>query len=124
MYDQNNVFAKILRKEIPCEKIYEDEAVLAFKDINPSAPVHILVITKKEYLSFDDFVEQAQDKEISYFFKTVQKIASSSGLVKSGYRIITNHGDDGCQTVPHFHLHILGKKKLGPLIVGDTHHDS
>ena len=121
MYDKNNIFAKILRKEIPCEVIFEDEQVLAFHDINPAAPIHIIVIPKGEYVSFDDFSQKASDKKISHFFKAVQKIADNLDVVESGYRVIMNHGQNASQTVFHFHVHILSGRPLGGLIPSDTH---
>tara|TARA_B100000989_G_scaffold194067_1_gene146431 strand:- start:274 stop:648 length:375 start_codon:yes stop_codon:yes gene_type:complete len=118
-YDSDNIFAKIIRGDIPCDKVYEDESVLAFNDISPAAPTHILVIPKSSYMSFDDFARQAGAEEVSNFFTTVQTIADKAGLSGSGYRLITNHGSDASQTVPHFHVHILGGKPLGGLIPGD-----
>ena len=109
-YDQSNIFAKILRKEIPAKIVYEDEIVLAFEDINPQAPVHVLVIPKGSYVSFDDFSKNSQDLDL--FFKTVGKIARDLGIVESGYRVVMNHGKDAGQLVPHFHAHILGRKKM------------
>lgn len=122
MYDSSNVFAKIIRNEIPCEKIYEDDKVLAFHDINPAAPIHILVIPKEKYISFNDFIQKANQQEVSNFFKVAQSIADKFNLSNSGYRMITNHGDDAIQTVKHFHLHLLGGKNLGPLLVSDSYH--
>jgi len=119
MYDENNVFAKVIRGEIPATKVYEDAAVLAFQDISPAAPKHVLVVPKDKYISLADFLEKADDKTIAAFFKTTGKIAADMGLAKSGYRIITNHGKDASQTVPHFHVHILGGQPLGPLVSGD-----
>lgn len=118
-YDSNNIFAKILREEIPCDKVYEDEHTLAFRDVAPAAPVHILVIPKGEYQSFNDFMDN-RPKYIGRFFQTVQKIAAQEGLDESGYRLITNHGADASQTVPHFHVHILGGKPLGGLLADDA----
>src|SRR5688572_29868999 len=105
-YDQNNIFARILRKEIPCKPVYEDERVLAFHDIAPAAPVHILVLPKGEYLSFDDFMRKASMEDAAIFFATVRNVAELSGLTENGYRLITNHGRDASQSVPHFHVHI------------------
>ena len=107
-YDKNNIFAKILKGEIPCDKVYEDEKVFAFKDINPKAPVHILVVPKAEYVSFDDFMEKASDSEIAYFFKKVREIAKGQGVSESGYRVVANNGEKAGQIVFHFHVHILG----------------
>jgi diadenosine tetraphosphate (Ap4A) HIT family hydrolase len=111
-YDNNNIFARILRGEIPCKKCYEDEIVLAFHDISPAAAVHILAVPKTAHKSFDDFTMNASEQEISAFFKAIQKITTMLGIDKTGYRLITNHGEDGFQTVPHFHVHILGGEKL------------
>lgn len=121
-YDPNNIFAKMLRGEIPCNKVYEDDYALAFHDLYPQAPVHILVIPKGEYVSFDDFVQKANSEMIQKFFQAVQKVASTNNLVESGYRLIANHGSDSMQTIKHFHVHLLGKKFLGPLVIGDTYH--
>ena len=112
-YDNENIFSKILKGEIPCDKVYEDESVLCFKDINPIAKIHVLIIPKDKYISFNDFVTNASSEKISYFFKTVEKIAKKLNVIDSGYRIITNHGMDANQEVPHFHLHLLGKENLG-----------
>lgn len=121
-YNSENIFAKILKGEIPCKKVHEDEFSLAFHDINPAAPVHVLVLPKFEALSFNDFMQNAPGAMIEGFFKSVQKVASELGLEQSGYRLIMNHGADALQTVPHYHVHILGKRKLGALVVGDVHH--
>ena len=118
VYDKQNIFAKILRAEIPCDKVYEDEHVLAFNDISPAAPVHVLVIPKGEYVSFNDFAAQGGD--IAAFFASVQKVAAHLGVEAGGYRLITNHGADACQTVPHFHVHILAGCVLGGLVSGDA----
>lgn len=121
-YDQNNIFAKILRGCIPCKKVYEDEFAIAFHDINPAAPVHVLVLPKLEVVSFNDFVKNASSEIIVGFFKSVQKVATQLELEESGYRLIMNHGSDALQTVPHYHVHILGKRKLGALVSGDVYH--
>lgn len=121
-YDQHNVFAKILRGDIPCKKVFENEFALAFHDLHPAAKVHVLVIPKGEYSSFDDFTSSAPGELVIGFFKAVQEVAKSLGLPETGYRLITNHGRDANQSVPHFHVHILGKTPCGPLIVGDSHH--
>jgi histidine triad (HIT) family protein len=115
-YDRNNVFARILRGEIPCRKVHEDQHVLAFHDIRPAAPVHILVIPKGEYVSFDDFSAKASDAEIAAFTRAVGAVARQQGVAESGYRILANHGRDAHQEVPHFHVHIFGGRKLGPMI--------
>ena len=107
-YDDSNVFARILRGELPAKKVYEDDHVLAFHDINPSAPVHILVIPKKPCVSYVDFIGSSSDEEISKFFRSVHKIAEQCNLHKTGYRLLTNHGKSAGQIVYHFHVHILG----------------
>lgn len=119
MYDKNNIFAKIIRKEVPCNFVYEDDKVLAFHDISAAAPVHVLVVPKGDYISFDDFATTAGIDEVGAFFARVQSIANDLDVAKSGYRILTNHGSDASQTVAHFHVHILGGKKLGGLFGGD-----
>ena len=115
-YDENNIFAKILRGEIPCDEVYRDEHVLAFKDIAPQAPVHILVIPTGAYVSIQDFGENASAEELQAFYKAISKIAKDHGLDEAGYRCISNVGDHGCQEVPHFHMHLLGGEKIGPLV--------
>lgn len=115
IYDSNNIFAKIIRGKVPCSKVYEDDACFAFNDINPAAPVHVLVLPKGEYTSFHDFAEKAGEEEIGRFFKSVQKIAELLGLEKDGYRTIFNTGKNASQTVFHFHVHILGGKLKGHL---------
>ena len=115
-YSDDNIFAKILRKEIPCEKVYEDDHCLAFKDINPQAKIHILVVPKGKYISFDDFSQNASGEEISSFFKAVGKIAKDLDLSTEGYRILSNIGKLGGQEVPHFHIHIFGGQNLGRMI--------
>lgn len=111
-YDPNNIFARIIRGEIPCQKVYEDEHALAFRDIEPAAPVHVLVVPKGAFQSFNDFI-QHDAEGIARFFRTVQKIAAQEGLEESGYRLLMNHGADASQSVAHFHVHILGGKPLG-----------
>ena len=115
-YDQNNIFARILRGEIPCKKVYEDEAAFAFWDIAAAAPVHVLVVPKGEYVSFNDFVQKAGAAAVGNFFATVQKVAAILGLEEGGYRLITNHGVNASQSVFHFHVHILGGRALGELL--------
>lgn len=121
-YDADNIFAKIIRKELPADIVYEDDNALAFRDISPAAPVHVLVVPKGEYVSFDDFVSKTGPEEAAAFFRTIRSIAEEQGLSQSGYRLITNHGAEACQTVLHFHVHILGGKPLGGLVAGDTLH--
>lgn len=115
-YDTNNIFARILRGEIPCKKVYEDEFAFAFEDIAPAAPVHVLVIPKGQYVSFNDFSARASMEEVRGFFVSVQKVAEQLELVENGYRLISNHGPDASQTVHHFHVHILGGRSLGGLL--------
>ncbi len=115
-YDPNNVFAKILRGDLPCNKILETEHALAFHDINPMTPVHALVIPKGAYVSMDDFSANAPAAEIEDFFRTVGEVARSLGLAESGYRLIANTGEHGHQEVPHFHMHIFGGARLGGMI--------
>ena len=115
-YDTDNIFAKILRGEIPCDKVFEDDWALAFSDITPAAPVHVLVIPKGAYVSIDDFTATASDAEIVGFYKAVGKVARDLGLAAPGYRTINNTGLNGGQEVPHFHVHILGGKPLGPML--------
>ena len=115
-YDESNIFAKIIRGEIPCDKVYEDDHVLAFRDINPQTPTHILVVPKGAYVSFADFSRNASPEEIAAFVRATGKIASDAGLDDPGYRILANHGADAHQEVPHFHLHLFGGKDLGRMI--------
>lgn len=115
-YDSNNIFAKILRGEIPCKKIYEDDHVLSFHDIHPQAPSHILVIPKGAYTSMDDFTDKASDAEIAGLMRALGKIARAEGLGETGYRVISNCGINGGQEVPHLHLHLLGGRKLGRMV--------
>ncbi len=115
-YDQSNIFAKILRGEIPCDKVYEDAHVLAFRDINPQTPTHVLVIPKGAYESFDDFSRDASAEEIAAFVRAAGQIARDAGAVEAGYRILANNGPDAHQEVPHFHLHIFAGKNLGRMI--------
>ena len=122
MYDDNNIFAKILRNEIPCNKVYEDNYTLIFHDIQPSAPIHLLAIPKGKFKSFNDFIVKASQEHITSYFKSIQNITNNQKILDSGYRLITNHGNHGMQTVEHFHVHILGGKLLGPLISGDKFH--
>jgi diadenosine tetraphosphate (Ap4A) HIT family hydrolase len=115
-YDSDNIFAKIIRGEIPSKKVYEDDHVLAFHDAFPKAKVHVLVVPKGEYSSFDDFMSRANSKEIEAFFKTVGKIARDLGLYEEGYRLLVNHRVHAGQEVFHFHMHILGGEPLGPMV--------
>jgi diadenosine tetraphosphate (Ap4A) HIT family hydrolase len=115
-YDDNNIFAKILRGELPSKKVYEDEHALAFHDINPLAPVHILVIPKGAYVSWDDFSERASDAELAGFVRAVGKVARDQQLVVQGYRLLANTGKRAGQEVPHLHVHIFGGQPLGPML--------
>jgi len=115
-YDRNNVFARILRGELPCTKVYEDEHVLAFRDIDPQAPMHVVLIPKGEYVSIDDFSERASAEELAAFTRAIGKIAKAEGVTAGGYRILANHGAAAHQEVPHFHLHIFGGRDLGPML--------
>ena len=115
-YDSTNIFARILRGEIPSSKVYEDEHALAFHDVNPQAPVHILVIPKGPYVSWDDFSERGSAEEIAGFVKAVGHVARSQGMVTRGYRLLANVGRNGGQEVPHLHVHIFGGGPLGPML--------
>ncbi len=115
-YDPNNIFARILRGEIPCNKVHEDDHVLAFHDINPQTPTHVLVIPKGAYVSMDDFSANATDAEIAGLMRAVGRIAREAGVAEEGYRILANVGEHGLQEVPHLHFHIFGGKPLGRMI--------
>lgn len=116
-YDDSNIFAKILRGEIPAKRIYEDDYALAFPDIAPVAPTHILVIPKGAYVSWDDFTANASDAEIAGFVRAVGKVARDAGLVVPGYRLLANTGADSHQTIGHLHVHVFAGRKLGPMLV-------
>ena len=116
-YDDNNIFAKILRGEIPSRKAYEDDHALAFHDINPQAPQHVLVIPKGRYVSWDDFSATASDAEIAGFIRAVGQVAREAGMVEPGYRLLANVGPDSHQEVPHLHVHIFAGRPLGPMLV-------
>lgn len=118
-YDTGNLFARILRGELPCRQVHADEHALAFHDIAPQAPVHVLVIPRGPYVSWDDFSARATDAEIAGFIRAVGATARGLGLVAEGYRAIANIGAHGGQIVPHFHVHILGGRPLGPMLAGD-----
>lgn len=115
-YDPNNIFARILRGEIPCKKVHEDAHTLAFHDIHPQAKVHVLVIPKGAYVSMEDFSQRASEHEIAALLRAVGKVARDLGLVETGYRILANHGPDSHQEVPHLHIHIFGGQRLGRMI--------
>ena len=115
-YDDENIFAKILRGEIPSNKVYEDEWAYAFEDINPQADIHTLVIPKGRYVSWDDFSAKASADEIAGFVRAVGEVARAKGLVEPGYRLLANVGGHGHQEVPHLHVHIFGGHQLGPML--------
>lgn len=115
-YDDQNVFAKILRGEIPAKAVYEDDYAFAFYDINQQAPTHILVIPKGAYVSWDDFSARASEAEIAGFVRAVGHVARNAGLVEPGYRLLANTGHDAHQEVPHLHVHIFAGKPLGPML--------
>ena len=113
MYDDNNIFAKILRKEIPCNSVHEDEFSLFFHDINPQAKIHILGVPKTKCIDFVDFISHSDQEKIICFFKSINLVIKKLNVNKSGYRLITNSGVDGGQEVPHYHVHILAGEKIG-----------
>ena len=115
-YDENNIFARVLRGEIPSKRVYEDDYALAFHDIAAQAPVHILVIPKGPYVSWDDFSAQASEAEIAGFVRAIGKVARDEGLVAPGYRLLANVGAHGGQEVPHLHVHLFGGRGLGPML--------
>jgi len=115
MYDDNNIFAKIIKKEIPCQLVYEDEKVLFFNDINPQAKIHILGVPKNSVINLREFITNTDNETVKYFFDKTLEIIKNYGLDKSGYRLITNDGKNANQEVPHFHIHILGGENLGGL---------
>ncbi len=115
-YDPNNIFARILRGELPCNKVYEDDHALAFHDIAPQAPVHVLVIPKGDYISQDDFAAKAPDALVAGFYRAVGTVARDLGLVEAGYRFLANTGVDAHQEVAHFHVHIFAGRDLGRMI--------
>ena len=115
-YDDNNIFARILRGEIPSTSVYEDEFAYAFPDINAQAPTHILVIPKGRYVSWDDFSANASDAEIAGFVRAVGHVARAAGLVEPGYRLLANTGPNAHQEVPHLHVHVFGGRPLGPML--------
>jgi diadenosine tetraphosphate (Ap4A) HIT family hydrolase len=115
-YDPNNIFAKILRKEIPCKSVYEDAYALAFHDINPQAPTHVLVIPKGAYVSWADFSKAASDGEIAGFVRAVGTVAQMLGVVEDGFRLLANTGPNSHQEVPHLHVHLFAGRPLGPML--------
>jgi histidine triad (HIT) family protein len=116
-YDQNNIFAKILRGEIPCKKVYENKHVLAFHDVNPQKKIHVLVIPKGEYIDLDDFNSKASDKEIIELSKAISHVSTLLGAKGKGYRTLTNIGSDGGQEVSHLHFHIFAGEKVGKMVI-------
>ena len=115
-YDDSNIFARILRGEIPAKAVYEDDHALAFQDINPQAPHHVLVIPKGRYVSWDDFSGKGSAEEIAGFVRAVGKVARAAGLVEPGYRLLANVGPNSGQEVPHLHVHVFGGGPLGPML--------
>ena len=119
-YDKNNIFAKILRKEIPCKKIFENDYVLSFHDINPQKKIHVLVIPKGEYIDLDDFNNRASDQEIVALSKAITEVSKILGIsttdIGKGYRALTNLSEDGGQEVPHLHFHLFGGEKVGKMV--------
>ena len=115
-YDTNNIFARILRGELPANKVYESEHALSFRDINPQAPVHVLVIPKGAYVDMEDFTAKASAEEITGLFRAVGETARTLGLVADGYRILSNNGTNAHQEVPHLHIHIFAGRPLGPML--------
>jgi histidine triad (HIT) family protein len=115
-YDTNNIFARILRGEIPCKKVYEDAHSLAFEDINPQAPIHTLVIPKGSYVSMTEFVAHASEAEMASLNRTILRVVEIKGLAANGYRLLVNSGLNGGQEVPHLHYHVLGGRPLGPML--------
>ena len=118
-YDKNNIFAKILRGEIPCKTVYENEYVLSFYDINPQKKIHVLVVPKGEYIDLDDFISKAPEKEIIEFHEAIIHIVEMLKISnqEAGYRLLSNIGKDGGQEVPHLHYHIFGGEKIGKMVV-------
>ncbi|SHK35687.1 Diadenosine tetraphosphate (Ap4A) hydrolase [Roseomonas rosea] len=117
-YDESNIFARILRGEIPSKRVHDDAYAVAFHDINPQAPVHVLVIPRGAYVSLADFSAKASDAEIAGFWRAVGRVAKELGLEERGYRALTNMGPEGGQEVPHFHVHLFGGRRLGRMVPG------
>ena len=115
-YDPENIFARILREELPCKKLAEDEYTLAFEDINPQAPVHVLVIPKGSYVDWTDFAAKASVEEQAAFTKMIAHVAELTGIAEAGFRVISNIGGHGHQEVPHLHMHVLGGAPVGPML--------
>lgn len=121
-YNGANLFARVLRGEIPAKRVFENEWAVAFHDINPQAPTHILVIPRGAYVSWDDFSARGSDAEIAGFVRAVGQVAREAGLVEPGYRLLVNTGPDSHQQVPHLHVHLFAGRPLGPLLAGGTGH--
>jgi histidine triad (HIT) family protein len=115
-YDPENIFAKILRGDIPCDKVFENDHAIAFNDISPQAPVHVLIIPKGAYVSSADFSEKASADELAGFMRAIHAVAEKAGVLDDGYRLIANTGENGHQEVPHFHVHLLGGRPLGRML--------
>tara|TARA_A100000164_G_C21535889_1_gene598169 strand:+ start:185 stop:541 length:357 start_codon:yes stop_codon:yes gene_type:complete len=115
-YNDENIFSKILKKEIPSKEIFSDKNNMSFEDINPQAPIHSLIIPKNKYKDFNDFIQIGSDEELSSFLKSIYAVVKKKNVQKSGYRIIINCGNDGNQEVPHLHAHLLGGKNLGNIL--------
>ena len=115
-YDPENIFARILREELPCKKLAEEEYTLAFEDINPQAPVHVLVIPKGSYVDWTDFAAKASVEEQAAFTKMIAHVADLTGIAEAGFRVISNIGGHGHQEVPHLHMHVLGGAPVGPML--------
>jgi len=115
-YDTTNIFARILRGELPAKTVFEDAHTLAFEDIRPLAPTHVLVIPKGAYADYSDFAERASEAEIVSFVRAVARVARERGVAESGYRLLANQGEDGRQEVPHLHVHVVGGRDLGRML--------
>lgn len=115
-YDDTNIFARILRGEIPCQKVYEDDHVLAFDDISPACPVHVLVIPKGPYRSITEMAAEGKDAELAALLRALGTVARQTGVDQTGYRVISNTGEDGHQEVPHLHFHVLGGRPVGRMV--------
>jgi histidine triad (HIT) family protein len=116
MYDTNNIFAKIIRGEMPSSKVYEDDKILAFHDISKAAPTHVLVIPKGEYIDYSDFITKASKEDVAHYFTKINEIALSLGLAEHGFRLCSNNGAKSGQSVFHFHTHVLGGAKFGGVV--------
>ena len=121
-YNHANIFARVLRGEVPVTRVFEDEWAIAFHDIAPQAPTHLLVIPRGAYVSWDDFSARGSEAEIAGFVRAVGKAARAAGLVEPGYRLLANTGPDSHQQVPHLHVHLFAGRPLGPLLAGGSGH--